>query len=145
MRVFFLILFLAYTGNAFAQVVSVDQVTGEIKAGAFDKARTDLDKVLRVFPDSARAQFMDAVLSDRQGDWKRAANALDKAQSIDPKLSFANPQVLVELKNDLAAHGYKVTAPFPWNRLLWWIGGLLVALLFVAALFARARAGTKSC
>jgi hypothetical protein len=87
---------------AWAAAPSIDQVYQAAKAGNYTQAQTMMDQVLREYPNSAKAHFVEAELLTKQGKLAAARHEFDTAQKLDPSLSFAKPEALQELKSRLA-------------------------------------------
>jgi uncharacterized protein len=102
----FALLFLTVclTAPAFAEEdATMHQVYLAAEAGNFNEAQSMMDKVLRDHPDSAKAHFVEAELLAKQGLFSNAGVELNTAESLQPGLSFAKPQVLQNLKNRIAS------------------------------------------
>jgi uncharacterized protein len=123
---------------------SVDQIYQAAKAGNYTQAQSMMDQVLRDHPDSAKAHFIQAELFAKEGKLNAARGEFQKAQQIDPNLSFAKPAAVQELKSVLSggnrAGGRPVQANggvhVPWGPLL---GGLAVLLVILMIIRSRSQ------
>ena len=130
---------------AWAADPSVDQIYQAAKAGNYTQAQSMMDQVLRDHPNSAKAHFIQAELFAKEGKLNAARGEFQKAQQIDPALSFAKPAAVQELKSALSggnarAGGHPVQANggvhVPWGALL---GGLAVLLVILMIIRARSQ------
>ena len=62
-----------------------------------------MDKVLRDHPNSAQAHYVEAELLAREGNMPGAQTELANAERINPSLSFAKPEAVQELRNQITA------------------------------------------
>ena len=102
----FALLFLTvcFTAPAFAEEdATMHQVYLAAEAGEFDEAQSMMDKVLSDHPNSAKAHFVEAELLAKQGLFSNAGVELNTAESLQPGLPFAKPQVLQNLKSRIAS------------------------------------------
>jgi uncharacterized protein len=102
----FTLLFLTvcFTAPAFAEEdATMHQVYLAAEAGKFDEAQSMMDKVLSDHPNSAKAHFVEAELLARQGLFSNAGVELNTAESLQPGLPFAKPQVLQNLRSRIAS------------------------------------------
>src|SRR5208283_1724116 len=90
---------------------TLDQVYQAAHSGRVDEAQRMMDKVLKEHPNSAKAHFVEAELSAKQGQMAKAEDELKTAERLKPDLSFANPQSLQDLKNRIAASHRVSPAP----------------------------------
>lgn len=129
-------------GTAWAADPTVDQIYQAAKAGNYSQAQSMMDQVLRDHPNSAKAHFIQAELYAKEGKLNAARGEFQKAQQIDPNLSFAKPGAVQELKSLLSggnarASGRAVQANggvhVPWGPLLGGLAVLLVILMFIRA------------
>ncbi len=109
-----------------------------------------MDNVLKNHPNSAKAHFVEAELLAKQGLNSNASAELNKAEQLEPALTFAKPEALQSLKNRIGGtatsaiktsivHESAPTMAMPNNWLmpvLLFIG-LGVLILFIMALFRR--------
>lgn len=94
---------LAGFGSAMAQTEpTLDQVYEAAKSGQLDKAQTMMQQVLVAHPNSAKAHYVQAELSARAGNLSRAREELANAEKLAPGLSFAKPDAVQHLRNQLA-------------------------------------------
>jgi hypothetical protein len=127
---------------------SIHEVYQAAEAGKMGEAQSMMDKVLRDHPNSAKAHYVEAELLAKQGRMGDARDQLATAERLDPALSFASPQAVRDLRNQIEGRsavkpGYAVIAPaaavpqshFPWGSVI-----LLVALVGVVVVVARAIA-----
>ena len=70
------------------------QVYATAQAGNLEQAQVMMQQVLVAHPGSARAHFVQAELSARQGKLGRAREALASAEKLSPGLSFAKPEAV---------------------------------------------------
>ena len=138
-------------GAAMAQSEpSLAQVYEAAQSGQLDKAQTMMQQVLVAHPNSAKAHFVQAELSARQGNLSRAQEELQTAEKLAPGLPFAKPEAVQHLRGQLAAktaspstsltsagnHAVANAAPatpttsFPWGMALG-LGAAAVALYLV--------------
>jgi len=102
----FALLFLTvcFTAPAFAEEdATMHQVYLAAEAGKFDEAQSMMDKVLSDHPNSAKAHFVEAELLAKQGLFSNAGVELNTAESLQPGLPFAKPQVLQNLRSRIAS------------------------------------------
>lgn len=122
---------------------SVTQVTQAIQGGRLDQAQSMMQEVLKAHPNSAEAQYLEAQVLTRQGQWPRAAAALQKAEQLAPGLPFVKPKVLQKFQKELQSHNPRanqaaVAQKGGWSSaLVFFIG--LVLLMAVISLFLRRR------
>ena len=91
-------------GSAMAQSEpTLAQVYEAAQAGQIDKAQTMMQQVLVAHPNSAKAHFVQAELSARQGNLSRAQEELQTAEKLAPGLPFAKPEALQHLRSQIAA------------------------------------------
>jgi len=89
---------------AFAEEdATMHQVYLAAEAGKFDEAQSMMDKVLSDHPNSAKAHFVEAELLAKQGLFSNAGVELNTAESLQPGLPFAKPQVLLNLRSRIAS------------------------------------------
>ncbi len=147
------LLFLAYclsTPTFAKDDASLHQVFLAAEAGNFKEAQSMMDNVLKNHPNSAKAHFVEAELLAKQGLNSNASAELNKAEQLEPALTFAKPEALQSLKNRIGGtatsaiktsivHESAPTMAMPNNWLmpvLLFIG-LGVLILFIMALFRR--------
>jgi hypothetical protein len=140
-------------GGAWAASPTLHEVYQAAQSGRYDDAQRMMDQVLRDHPDSAKAHFVEAELLARQGKLSSAQVELGKAQKLDSTLSFAKPEAISELKQQIAAAHASVKTPsfaptahavqapvqqsgshMPWGLIL--VGG---AILAAGLMFMRSR------
>ena len=132
------------TGSALAADPSMHEIYQAAEAGNFQSANTMMEQVLRDHPQSAKAHFVDAELLAKQGRIGSARAELQKAQQLQPGLSFAKPEAVNKLNSLLSARPMSPTQNFsapanaptniPWGLLI--VGGLLLAAIIF---FIRSR------
>ena len=126
-------------GAAWAADPTVDQVYQAAKAGNYSQAQSMMDQVLRDHPNSAKAHFIEAELLAKQNKLNAARGELDKAQQLDPGMSFAKPEAIQELKSQLASSGSVGSVRssggvhVPWGPLLGILAVIVVILMMVRA------------
>ncbi|MGA8865101.1 MAG: tetratricopeptide repeat protein [Gallionella sp.] len=136
-------------GVAFADdSPTLDQVYTAAHAGRLEDAQRMMDKVLKEHPNSAKAHFVEAELLAKQGQMGNADEELKNAEHLMPGLSFAKPQAVQELKNQITAthrvsqapadsHQAESSNSFPWGILLLGVGAIAVIVLIMRAMNAR--------
>lgn len=91
-------------GFAMAQTEpTLKQVYAEAQAGRLEQAQVMMQQVLVAHPGSAKAHFVQAELSARQGKMSHARDALATAEKLAPGLPFAKPEAVQALRTQLAA------------------------------------------
>lgn len=132
------------SGIAWAADPSVDQIYQAAKAGNYSQAQGMMDQVLRDHPNSAKAHFIQAELYAKEGKLNAARGELQKAQQIDPNMSFANPRAVQELKSQLSSGSGAAPANgrvhVPWGPLLGGLAILVFILMLVRSRSQRAAA-----
>ena len=99
-----LFLALCFTVPSFAEGdPTMHEVYLAAEAGQFNEAQSMMDKVLRDHPNSAKAHYVEAELLAKQGLFSNAGIELDKAERLQPGLSFAKPEALQSLKNRISS------------------------------------------
>ncbi|WP_114971190.1 hypothetical protein [Rhodoferax ferrireducens] len=96
----------ALLGFGFAMAQSeptLKQVYAEAQAGRLEQAQVMMQQVLVAHPGSAKAHFVQAELSARQGKMSHAREALASAEKLAPGLAFAKPEAVQALRTQLAA------------------------------------------
>jgi hypothetical protein len=81
---------------------TLDQVYRAAQAGKLDQANQMMQQVLVAHPNSAKAHFVQAELSARQGDKSRAREELGIAEKLAPGLAFAKPEAVQSLRAQLS-------------------------------------------
>ncbi len=89
---------------AWAAGPSVSEVVQTIQAGHLDRAQTMMKEVLAAHPGSAEAQYVEARILARQGQWKSALRYLDRAKKLDPAMSFVKPDVFSRFERSVVRH-----------------------------------------
>jgi len=113
---------------AWSADATVDQIYQAARSGHLDEAQRMMDQVLRDHPESAKAHYVQAELSAREGDFSRARAELARAEQISPGLPKESPESVQQLKSELASGRHEgrpfamTTAPstlhFPWGAVL---------------------------
>lgn len=138
---------------------TLSQIYQAANSGQLDRADTMIAQVLKDHPNSAKAHYVKAELSAREGKIDVAKQELATAEKIAPGLPFAKAESVQALRNQLTntstaapattsparrmgAAPAEVPAPaqqsFPWGTLA------LVALIFVVGIaFLRRRTVTQ--
>ena len=127
---------------------TLDQVYQAAHSGRLDEAQRMMDKVLAEHPNSAKAHFVEAELSAKQGQMSKAGDELAAAQRLKPDLSFASPQAVQDLKNLIASSHRVSQAPvnnyqaesgnsFPWGMLFLGFGVIAIIVFVMRAMNAR--------
>jgi len=132
---------------------TVSQIYDLARAGHVDQARQMMNQVLADHPNSARAYYVAAELDAELKNFGQARDELKTAEQINPGLTFANPQAVAALKQQLGGAGAPVaraSAPaygsgpvsrsFPWMWL--WIGGGVALLLWLIVRRRQAAAAS---
>jgi hypothetical protein len=136
------------TGAAMAQSEpSMNQIYATAQAGKLDEAQLMVQQVLISHPKSAKAFFVQAELSARQGKFDHARESLATAEKYAPGLPFAKPEAVQALRAELSgktasksltspAVSYAAPqAPAPssnnWALPLLLAGGVIVAGYFI--------------
>ena len=129
-------LMLIESGTALAEATpSIDQVYKATQAGNLTEAQRMMDVVLQQHPESAKAHFVEAEISAKQGQMDKAASELSTAERLKPGLPFAKPEAVQDLKDRIGAHASPVSAyrpassGFPWGMLF--VAGGVIAILFM--------------
>lgn len=102
------------TGFAVAQTEpSMNQIYAMAQSGKLDEAQMLVQQVLISHPKSAKAFFVQAELSARQGKLDKGRESLATAEKYAPGLPFAKPEAVQALRSQLAARpaAHAVTAP----------------------------------
>lgn len=125
-----------------AAVPSIHDVFTAASTGHLGQARKEVDQVLAVYPNSAKAHYVSARVAALQGNWPMAASELATAQRLDPGLGFEHRDTLQAFTRQVAAHTSRATAP-PARRGLplgaIGIGLAVVALLILWAVYRASR------
>lgn len=82
---------------------TLNQVYEAAQSGRMDQAQVMMQQVLVAHPKSAKAHFVQAELSARQGQLGRARESLAQAEKLAPGLPFAKPQAVQNLRAMLTA------------------------------------------
>ena len=131
------------SGIALAEeTFSIDQVYKAAESGNLGEAQRMMDAVLAQHPNSAKAHFVEAEISAKQGQMDRASTELSKAEALKPGLPFAKPEAVQELKNRISdRHTMTVAQPassgFPWGMLFVAGGAIAILFLIMRAFSAR--------
>jgi len=95
---------------------TLKQVYEAAQAGRMEQAQTMMQQVLVAHPKSAKAHFVQAELSARQGDMGRARESLATAEKLAPGLPFAKAEAVQSLRAKLAAKSAPPAARSPATR-----------------------------
>jgi len=137
------------TGSALADnSPTIDQVYQAANSGRLGDAQSMMEKVLKDHPNSAKAHFVEAELFAKQGKLASAENELNIAQKLKPDLSFAKPDAVRNLRNQIIAthsvsqssfSSYQTPAVsgFSWGLLLLGLGSIAVIVLIMRAMNSR--------
>ena len=118
---------------------SVTEITQAVQAGHLSQAQGMMKEVLAAHPQSAEAQYVEARILARQGDWIGAGAALQKAEQLAPSMPFVKPQVLATFKQSLQRHADKPAGKAGhWGAVLAFFLGL-VALIALISMLRRRR------
>ena len=82
---------------------TLKQVYEAAQAGRLEQAQAMMQQVLVAHPNSAKAHFVQAELSARQGQLGRARDSLATAEKLAPGLPFAKQEAVQALRSQLAA------------------------------------------
>ena len=82
---------------------TLTQVYDTAQAGRLEEAQVMMQQVLVAHPGSAKAHFVQAELSARQGKLTQARESLATAEQLAPGLPFAKPEAVQALRSQLAA------------------------------------------
>ncbi len=138
-RLFMVALLAAQAGFAMAEP-TLDQVYSAARSGRMAEARSMMQEVVSLHPNSAKAHYVNAEVLARSGEVPAARNELALAEKLEPGLPFANPTAVQELRAQLGAHAGAAGGPagtgsgMSWGTILA-IGGL--GLLFVLWMVRR--------
>ncbi|HUR88469.1 MAG TPA: tetratricopeptide repeat protein [Ramlibacter sp.] len=89
---------------------TVAQIYQAANSGNLDRADAMVDEVLKSHPNSAKAHYVKAEISARQGKTDAAKQELAKAEQIAPGLPFVKPESAQALRNQLARPATAATA-----------------------------------
>jgi len=137
------IVLLASTPLAAPNVPSINQVYQAARAGHLDQAEAMTRQVLKVYPNSARPNYVMAQILAAEGRTGEAQTYLENAERLKPGLPFANPQSVANLKRRISNGDQSpVTRPST-NQIHWW--WLLVGAFVLFVLWrARRRSSVPS-
>ncbi len=96
----------AFLGSGFAMAQaepSMNEIYATAQAGKLDEAQKLITHVLISHPDSAKAHFVQSELFARQGNLRKAGDALATAEKLAPGLPFAKPDAVQALRAQLSA------------------------------------------
>ena len=120
---------------------SVAQVTQAVQAGRLDQAQSMMQEVLVAHPQSAEAQYLEARILARQGNWAGAAAALQKSEQLAPGMPFVKPQVLTSFKKSVQGHVNKpvgkISKESRWGTVLAFFLGLVALIALISMLLRR--------
>ena len=142
-------------GFGFAMAQSeptLNQVYEAAQAGRLEQAQTMMQQVLVAHPNSARAHFVQAELSARQGQLGRARDSFATAEKLAPGLPFAKPEAVQALRSQLAGKSSPPAVRDPISRTLdarapaapassfpWGLGLALVGGAIAIGIFMRRK------
>ena len=145
-----LLIALSLMGGAVAMAQTeptMNQIYATAQAGKLDEAQLMVQQVLISHPKSAKAFFVQAELSARQGKIERARESLATAEKLAPGLPFAKAEAVQALRSELSAKVPTKAATHPaasyatpqapaptssaWVLPLLLAGGVLVAGYFI--------------
>ena len=89
---------------------TLNQIYETANSGKVEQAQVMMQQVLVAHPNSAKAHFVAAELSARQGKFSRAREDLATAEKLAPGLPFAKPEAVQSLRTQLAAKPGVATA-----------------------------------
>jgi len=138
-------------GSAQAADPTLHQVYQAAEAGNYREAQRMMDQVLKDYPNSAKAHYVEAELLARQGLVSEARSELATAERLEPGLPFAKADSVSALRQRLSAATTVSAVPavagaaastavghagsVPWGLIL----GALAFIVIVALLFNRNR------
>ncbi len=128
--------------GALAHAQTPRDIQAQIAAGQSAQAITELNSVLAAHPSSGVAWYLLAEAQDAQGNEAAAGTALAKAQSLNPAMSFANPQDVAALQAHINGAAPAPLAPARHSSGhigLLVVGGLILLFLALRA-FGRRQA-----
>jgi hypothetical protein len=124
---------------------SLQDIYDQAKSGHLDQAQQMINQVLRDHPNSGKAHYVAAELDAKQGNLSLGRVEFNKAQQLDPGLTFARPEAVRSLQAELGfASGLSsgtrqlvepvlpVRHSFPW-------GALLIAVIAIGVIWAVFR------
>lgn len=82
---------------------TMNQIYATAQSGKLDEAQVMVQQVLIAHPKSAKAFYVQAELSARQGKLERARDSLATAEKYAPGLPFAKPEAVQALRSQLTA------------------------------------------
>ena len=101
---------------------SMDQIYATAHSGNLTKAQQMIKEVLRDHPASAKAHYVAAELYVRAGDLPKARLELNFAKTLEPRLSFAKPESVQALEQEVAQSPSPLPSTerrsFPWLPVL---------------------------
>jgi hypothetical protein len=101
---FVVVVSLMVAGLAMAQTEpTMNQIYATAQSGKLDEAQVMVQQVLISHPKSAKAFYVQAELSARQGKLDRARESLATAEKYAPGLPFAKPEAVQALRSQLTA------------------------------------------
>jgi hypothetical protein len=101
---FVVVVSLMGAGLAMAQTEpTMNQIYATAQSGKIDEAQVMVQQVLISHPKSAKAFYVQAELSARQGKLDRARESLAAAEKYAPGLPFAKPEAVQALRSQLTA------------------------------------------
>jgi len=80
---------------------TVHEIYQAAEGGHLDQAQQMIQKVLRDYPNSAKAHYVQSELFAREGKLGPARAELDRAEQLEPGLPKENPRSVAELKQQL--------------------------------------------
>jgi uncharacterized protein len=135
---------LALGGIALADTdPTVHQIYEAASSGQLDQAQQMMDQVLRDYPNSAKAHYVQSELYAREGKLALARAELERAEQLAPGLPKENARSVAELKSELGLArradtplgATRVSAShFPWGAIL-----ILALVVGAFAMFFRRR------
>jgi hypothetical protein len=127
---------------------SLHQVYQAVQAGKMDEAQSMMNKVLQDHPNSAKAHYVEAEIFAKRGVFDKAREELSNAERLEPRLSFAKPQAVQDLKNSIAIHpvtqhsevnNFQPAASnnFPWGMIFLGVGVIGIIFLIIRSMSSR--------
>lgn len=122
-----------------AEDASMHEVYVAAEAGRFNEAQSMMDKVLKDYPNSARAHYVEAELLAKQGQLSAARTELNTAERLQPNLSFVKPEALQKLTAQISSNrsvsaNHQVPSnnnEMPWGMIFLMVG--LIGFIYIVA------------
>lgn len=123
-------LMVLFSALSFCAEPSLHEVYTVIESGQLDKADAMMSQVIKNHPESGKAHYVLAELRLKQHRIDAARAELATAEKLSPGLSFAKPEAVTHLRNNLyASQQGQVSSPW-WSSPIFW-GALIALALFL--------------